>query len=254
MAKGIEDSDEDIVLSDEEGEECIIEWKGEYVDVSLEPTEKINKLNYGYIDGSTKSPGGSKSPGGYKEPCIYFKKRNAEDTLPIIIDLIKPIFGLESVGVCHNTKYIIYKPYIVDGKWKVDEPLSVFKEKLTYGLVRQKRKILAFRYLLGLPGINDTNILVRHGRLLDYNDRNNKIDTDNEKIAMKVINDNFQEQTLWETLKLMTERKGVYKIEDTISIIRKEVRKVVKKIDRSKVSFVSSLTERLEELLDNNNK
>lgn len=76
-------------------------WDGSYLECSLIKTKIVDGIRYGMIK-------------EYNMPCLYIQKKNL---LPVIIDEMKPIFGLSKVGSRYNKSHIFFSPYIEDGKW-----------------------------------------------------------------------------------------------------------------------------------------
>ncbi len=215
-----------------------LEWDGTYLDCSLVPVFELKGIKYGWIP-------------EYDLDCVYIRRKNL---LPVIIDEIKYIFNLKKIGTRYNRKNIFYSPYTVNGVWYEETRLSEIDAKLTYFNLREGRKILAFRCLLGMTSINEKSILFRNGQLYDFND--NTCHEFDEKISltMRIVKDWFNEIDINKTTLIMIKKPGV---KDTVSLIlqvRLELTKVIELIDKKYVDLVSTVCNRLIDTIDNVDK
>jgi hypothetical protein len=221
-------------MSAKEKEEVRLEYKGTYIKCDLIPVKKINHINYGWI--ST-----------FDQDCIYIL---AKTLIPVIIDQMKPIFGLNKLGCFYNDRYIIYTPCILRGMWTEEMRLTEYEGELTESQKREVRKILVFRYIVGLTSIHERSVLIRGKKLYDYGGESIKFD-DRDRYLTKAVHVRwFKETSMVDTLKGMIKRGKKFDQINDILEIRIKLERIVKKIDKKYLNIVSVITDRISLTLD----
>lgn len=211
-----------------------IEYNGTYVKCDLVPVKKINYINYGWI--ST-----------FDKDCIYIV---AKTLIPVIIDNMKPIFKLNKLGCCYNDKYIIYTPCIMRGTWVEEMRLNEYEGELSDSQKDEVRKILVFRYIVGLTSIHERSILIRGKKLYDYGGESIKFD-DRDRYLTKAVHSRwFRETSMVSTLKDMVKRNKEFDQINDILEIRIKLERIVKKVDKKYLNIVSVITDRISLTLD----
>jgi hypothetical protein len=210
-----------------------MDWNGTRLDFEIEHVKTVNKINYGYLKGTDQE-------------CIYVKRKNL---LPVIIDEIKPLFDLHKLGCRYNDKYIIYRPYILYEEWWEEELLKKYSTPLTYTNRRELRNILLFRYILELKQINENSIIVRDKHLYSYFEHTGFSE---KELSMRIINDHFSENDLSESLNIMLKRGTANRNDGHLFFqLRKEITKIVRRVDKNHIYLVDHILEHTENLYKN---
>lgn len=211
-----------------------MQYNGTYVDCELVGVSRQANIRYGHLEGSN-------------EDCIYIMKKSL---IPVIIDQIKPIFRLNKIGCHYTNKYIIYKPCIIKGLWAEELKLSDYKGDLSLSQIEQVRRILVFRYIVGLPSINERSILMRGKKMYSYGDESVKF-SDEDRCLTKALHERwFKEENMVSTLISMLKRGDSFDQINDILEIRINIEKVIKKIDRRHLNIVSIIIDRISTTLD----
>lgn len=213
-----------------------MEWDGTYLECTIENVYTKDGINYGRIK-------------EYNIDCIYIKKKNL---LPVIIDEIKYIFDIEKLGSRYNKKFIIYRAYNIKELWIEDKRLSSYGEEITYSSYREGRKILAFRSIIGLTSINERSILVRHGKLFDFNDINIHEFDEKISISARILKDWFSEIDINRVSFLMIKGNSPLDKLALVPEIRTKIVEVVERLDKRYLDLVSAICHRLLNIVDMN--
>jgi len=216
-----------------------LKWDGTFLNFTLKERDKENGIKYGKVI-------------EYNVNCIYIVSRSK---LPVIYDLLKPLFGIRSTGCHYNDKYIIYKPYEkqngCDSMWYKEIRLSDFNHysNFKYSMVRDIRNIICFRYFLFLTHISEKNILYRDTYVVSYDDKKGQTNTKVYSIPETLRKKWFLEFSIDEVICMLFK-----KYRDTINCeLRHIIKEIIKKVDRKYIHIATEFCDRLTDIFDSTN-
>lgn len=213
-----------------------MKFNGTYIKCDLINVTVVSNIRYGYLP-------------EFDHDCIYINKKSL---IPVIIDRIKPLFGLNRLGCFYNDKHIIYKPCIINGLWAEELRLSDYTGELTPYQIDQVRRILTFRYIVGLPSINERSILVRGDKMYDYGDETVKFSDIDRCLSKSVHSRWFNKVSMVDTLISMLKTGDKFDQINDVLEIRIKIEKVIKKINKRHLDIVSLIIDRISITLDSN--
>lgn len=165
------------------------------------------------------------------EGSDYTLTAKRENVPELIIDELKPLFGLPKLGKCL---------VIVNGKEKVatlnydSTPLSQFKGKFSTSEIDKIRRVLLFRWFLSIKDNGEANVL-RFNDPVDFTSFQEKALTDKEEdfaIKQRAFKKYFS--TIEEWNNSIDEF-----LPDDLNYIRNEITDVVKRVDPKWLEVVS---------------
>ena len=191
--------------------------------------------------------------------------KSVKSHIPCVVDEIKPYFGLKKLGThdlhIGKTLYQIIKATLpslggLQEDYRLDEIVKIHggAQNLPEELISQVRKIYIFRNILGISQSFDRSIRIRleDNVMIPISFTENKMEPDINKPISKVAikkwfdgNDMIIPDILFEMLSI----DDVNEIEYTIPIIRSEIDKVIKRIDRNLVILNSLLTRNIQKYI-----
>lgn len=224
-------------------------------DVHLE-TYELNKINYwrASID---------------DDNVQWFEVRTANTILPVIIDELKPVFGLHKLGthwIPKKGKIIMLIRAVTDqnGNVEQDEVLEKFQnsnEQLRKALHdnqlfrKQMQEVYTFRDLLGISKNSDSSIRIRF-----CNNQYLPISNYEPNMAPSKIKSCLSEKTIqyWfadvspvDCLKAITHIHNVDDIAPCTHDIKEKISDVINRIDKSYIAHTNYIIERILQRLQN---
>lgn len=225
----------------------ILKWDGSEITDILEETIKLQMFIDGIIYWRIEWKDGS---------YVYCEVKNYNNTLPVIIDEIKPIFGITKNGthwikignkikmlinVEINKNNEIQKEYLLN---QIDFPFD--NNKL---FVKQVQEIFTFRELLGIPKTFESSIKIRtrnkYTYPISYNEPYMKPEKYNPILSPRIIEKWFNDINVNDVVKRMLHINCVENIPIQIFTIRNGINDVINRIDKDSITYTDFIIERI---------
>ena len=190
--------------------------------------------------------------------CII---KSCKNTIPCLIDELKPVFGLPKLG----THWFIYKKKmkmlikcVRTKKGYIKEEITLNKiEVCTRLLILQIQEIFTFRELLGVTCSYESSIIIRESKNsiypISYYDPNMTI-KDVKVIPFTVLNKWFKGTSIDNVVKRLLKIYKIDRIGEVLYNIRNKIEKIIERVDKRAISYktciINRITERLQTTLN----
>lgn len=200
----------------------------------------------------------------YTKHYIIVRMVRYSSTVPIIIDEIKPCFGLYKVGThrayVEGTGQVILYKVRLNPQGKILKELSLpdiksiisFWDAETAGkFKREVRNIFAFRELLGIPSSFERNITICTDcytgsyHLISQRECTSNHSTYGTVLASSVHDFWFKEESVNSTVKRILRIVNEDDVTIKIFNIRYKIQNVIERIDRNMIYLVDSICQRI---------
>lgn len=219
-----------------------IEWNGKQINDPSDKiiwTEKILNVNYCHIQLDD-------------ENILYAEIRQCINLLPIVIDEIKPVFGLNKLGTLWfkhaGYHYMLIKADIFPESREiiVRKKLKIFSiSSLNENLINQIRKIFAFKEMLGITSNNESNILIIDQKAISCNEFSIKNGEHESCLSNTLIDKWFKNINLNDIIKEISKAYHADRVSSRAFIIYEKIVKIIEKIDRKLITFADIIKLRL---------
>ena len=196
--------------------------------VRIEPVEynKIGNKCILKIDGLTK--------------CFIFLYK---DDIPLILDEIKPIFGLEKIGrhkcTINKKKYILAR--LVDDKENVLDHITESHKK------EQAQDVIIFRHIMGLTSHKDF-MWCRNSNVLSFRDV--KIVYEKSTISNTLMKKYFDDIFPCDVLnRLVNHSVNLFSREQKIQLMLSKIRSVVSRINNNLIYLCNDINVKMNSLI-----
>jgi len=207
---------------------------------------QYNKKEYWiirYVDPGTNQP--------YEETCLV---RPSKFTVPVLIDELKPIFGLQKLGThwCvhrDKTKILIKIERTPEGH--INEELKLNEiEKSSNLLKLQVQEIFTFRELLGITCSYESSIIIRNNGYSPVSFYEpNMLMTDKKVIPYKVLDKWFKDTSIDDVVKKLLKIHSIDRIGVVLHRLRVEFDSIVERTDKRNIGFKTFILNRITERL-----
>ena len=209
---------------------------------------KFNRLNYWviqYVDPETNET--------TEETCIV---RNCKNSLPCVVDEIKPVFGLQKLGTqwCRQggkTHILIKCVYTKEGYIKEEITLNMI-DVSTVLLRLQVQEVFAFRELLGVTCSYESSIIVREGKSGPYPVsfyEPNMATIDTKVIPFNVLDKWFEGSSIDIVVKRLCRIHTIDRIGTVLHELRSQIEDVIERVDRRAITFNTCILNRVTQRL-----
>jgi hypothetical protein len=217
---------------------------------------KYNKVKYWVIRNNGYINTGS------KESYITCVVRNSKNSVPCLIDELKPIFGLSKIGThwCKQggkIRILIQCLQTPDGHVKEEITLNNLNTIIPDKpppllLIMQIQEIFTFREILGVSCSYDSSIILREGGgsyyPISYYDPG--MLTDDKKVIPGTILDHwFEDTSIDEVVQRILKIRRIDQLAQVLHDLREKIDEVIVRVDRNTVMYKSSIINRITERL-----
>ncbi len=209
---------------------------------------KFNKLEYWvvqYTNLETKEE--------FSETCLV---RTIINSLPCLIDELKPVFSLQKLGThwCRQggkTRLLIKCVKTLEGY--VKEEITLDKIDIITPLLKlQVQEVFAFRELLGVTCSYESSIIIREGRNMPYPVsfyEPNMVIADTKVIPFNILEKWFEDSSIDIVVKRLCKIHNIDKIVTVLHNIRTRIDVIIERVDRRAISFKTIILNRVTERL-----
>ena len=195
------------------------------------------------------------------ETCMV---RNSKNTLPCLIDELKPVFGLQKMG----TNWCVYRNKIKIFLKCAKTPEGYIKEELNLSklhinlsdliginndlLKLQVQEIFTFRELLGITCSYESSIIIREGKNSIYPIsfyEPGMLTTDTKVIPFTVLEKWFGDSSIDMVVKRLCKIQHIDKIPIILHSLRIKIEEVIERTDRRNISYKDCIMNRVTERL-----
>lgn len=226
----------------------MFKWDGSDVTEIISQSDiygaKYNKKNYWVIRHTDPNSNITS-----EETCMI---RNSKNSLPCLIDELKPVFGLQKIGTnwcVHKGKFKILYKIVKTPENYIKEESTLDKYEVTDNLFKmQIQEIYTFRELLGITCSYDSSIIVRTSRYgvypVSYYEPNMQME-DTKVIPYLVLEKWFGDLSIDDVVKRLLSINNIDKMAVTVFNIRSSIEKVIEHVDRRLISYQSCIMNRV---------
>jgi hypothetical protein len=192
-----------------------------------------------------------------EETCIM---RVCKNSLPYLIDELKPVFGLQKMGThwCRQggkNRILIKTIKTQEGYIKEEITLDMI-DRYTNLMKLQVQEIFAFRELLGVTCSYNSSIVIRESKSGYYPVsfyEPNMVTVDKKVIPFSVLDKWFDDSTIDTVVKRLCRIHSIDQMGNVLHDIRTRIEKTIERVDRRAISYktciVNRITERLQTTL-----
>lgn len=188
--------------------------------------------------------------------------RNSKNTLPCLVDELKPVFELHKIGT-HWCRYggkfkILYKcSFTNEGYIKEEITLDTGKDfdikfsDITFKL--QVQEIFAFRELLGITCSYLSSVIIRDDKAISYYEPG-MLTVDKKIIPFTVLDKWFDDSSVDQVVMRLCKINSVDKLVGILHSLRMKIEQIIIRTDRRNIGYkdciMNRITERLQTTLN----